>query len=904
MSVCRFQHHVPFRESKLTHFLQFFFCGAGRVSMVVNINQSPSCFDETLNVLKFSALAQKVVVLNSRPPVPDDAPHKSAMELSMIIDEADRRRNVSGRGRKSSLVAWETNLEDVLEGEDGEEWDEEEGEDSVMEGTVLEAGGEEDEEEEEERTMEEEPKADGEAALRLVLEAQIREEVSSEFMELFNTMEKDYSERLEKEREILEERAEKRVEILKNLRAELTCRCLRRTGGEEEEEEERRKRQCDDKEEEKGGPAKKRVVLEEEIWRLHMENDKKEETIVQLRERVEMREEELRRQEEEVEKERTRLEEELRSRQEEVEKERTRLEEELRSRQEEVEELKKEQVLLEQKVQKLTADLDECPGCASLFVSLQSDQKETCRLTKENKALVNGIFQLQTEVTGLQKQLRERTDRTDSLSEQLNTSKTRVQDLESQSEEKANIIKSLTQEVEHLRQEVKEGEGRSSGGVFHATMEQLKKESQAALERSAQKSHQMEELQREKIQLEETLTHSENTCHRLRQELANQKAEFSRQLQSLRAELESEGGALRGRLEEKERQELHGLLSEKQNLLEESLRQMEIVRRELERLKENLQTKEEEEDNLQTKEEENLQTKEEEENLQTKEEEENLQTKEEENLQMKEEEDLQMKEEEEENLQRREEEEENLQKREEEEENLQKREEEEKENLQGREEVEDEGKLSVVEELKQEIQRLQERREEQGRSRRRSREFEAVKREMERLQRLKEERETQTQSMLRSGGRVQQTVPASPLRSNMADRKKTPKTCGRKRKSCEVQDLVFSENKRNRLRGNTRNNKQEQKDGTLQKIGELIHSSPSILSSKAKTIIGLVSGHPVEKETVTAATKPRRGRRKLYKTGVSSPLLDSPHQMSAAAEEKESDHLIIKRQLRSKTCRK
>ncbi|XP_044194461.1 kinesin-like protein KIF20A [Thunnus albacares] len=833
----KFQHHVPFRESKLTHFLQFFFCGAGRVSMVVNINQSPSCFDETLNVLKFSALAQKVVVLNSRPPVPDDAPHKSAMELSMIIDEADRRRNVSGRGRKSSLVAWETNLEDVLEGEDGEEWDEEEGEDSVMEGTVLEAGGEEDEEEEEERTMEEEPKADGEAALRLLLEAQIREEVSSEFMELFNTMEKDYSERLEKEREILEERAEKRVEILKNLRAELTCRCLRRTGGEEEEEEERRKRQCDDKEEEKGGPAKKRVVLEEEIWRLHMENDKKEETIVQLRERVEMREEELRRQEEEVEKERTRLEE---------EKERTKLEEELRSRQEEVEELKKEQVLLEQKVQKLTADLDECPGCASLFVSLQSDQKETCRLTKENKALVNGIFQLQTEVTGLQKQLRERTDRTDSLSEQLNTSKTRVQDLESQSEEKANIIKSLTQEVEHLRQEVKEGEGRSSGGVFHATMEQLKKESQAALERSAQKSHQMEELQREKIQLEETLTHSENTCHRLRQELANQKAEFSRQLQSLRAELESEGGALRGRLEEKERQELHGLLSEKQNLLEESLRQMEIVRRELERLKENLQTKEEEEDNLQTKEEENLQTKEEEENLQTKEEEENLQTKEEE----------------EENLQTKEEEE-NLQT--EEEENLQTKEE---ENL------------------------------------RRSREFEAVKREMERLQRLKEERETQTQSMLRSGGRVQQTVPASPLRSNMADRKKTPKTCGRKRKSCEVQDLVFSENKRNRLRGNTRNNKQEQKDGTLQKIGELIHSSPSILSSKAKTIIGLVSGHPVEKETVTAATKPRRGRRKLYKTGVSSPLLDSPHQMSAAAEEKESDHLIIKRQLRSKTCRK
>lgn len=103
----------------------------------------------------------QVVVLSSRPAVPDDAPHRAAMELSMIIDEADQRRNVSGRGRKSSMVAWDTSLEDVLEDEDGEDWEEEEEEDdeeeSAMEGTVLEAGGEEDEEEAD-RTMEEEQK--------------------------------------------------------------------------------------------------------------------------------------------------------------------------------------------------------------------------------------------------------------------------------------------------------------------------------------------------------------------------------------------------------------------------------------------------------------------------------------------------------------------------------------------------------------------------------------------------------------------------------------------------------------------------------------------------------------------------------------------------------------------------
>lgn len=33
-----------------------------------------------------------------------------------------------------------------------------------------------------------------------------------------------------------------------------------------------------------------------------------------------------------------------------------------------------------------------------MFVSLELEQRETSRLTKENKALVNGIFQLQTEV--------------------------------------------------------------------------------------------------------------------------------------------------------------------------------------------------------------------------------------------------------------------------------------------------------------------------------------------------------------------------------------------------------------------------------------------------------------------------------------------------------------------------
>lgn len=65
MFVCctlRLLQHVPFRESKLTHYLQSFFCGRGKACMIVNINQCASMYDETLNVLKFSAVAQKVLV--------------------------------------------------------------------------------------------------------------------------------------------------------------------------------------------------------------------------------------------------------------------------------------------------------------------------------------------------------------------------------------------------------------------------------------------------------------------------------------------------------------------------------------------------------------------------------------------------------------------------------------------------------------------------------------------------------------------------------------------------------------------------------------------------------------------------------------------------------------------------
>ncbi|KAL0961667.1 hypothetical protein UPYG_G00353000 [Umbra pygmaea] len=53
--------YIPFRESKLTRLFQSIFCGKGRACMIVNISQCASTYDETLHVMRFSAIAKQVV---------------------------------------------------------------------------------------------------------------------------------------------------------------------------------------------------------------------------------------------------------------------------------------------------------------------------------------------------------------------------------------------------------------------------------------------------------------------------------------------------------------------------------------------------------------------------------------------------------------------------------------------------------------------------------------------------------------------------------------------------------------------------------------------------------------------------------------------------------------------------
>ncbi|XP_014821276.1 PREDICTED: kinesin-like protein KIF20B [Calidris pugnax] len=97
----------------------------------------------------------------------------------------------------------------------------------------------------------------------------------------------------------------------------------------------------------------------------------------------------------------------------------------------------------------------------------------------------------------------------------------------------------------------------------------------------------------------------------------------------------------------------------------------------------------------------------------------------------------------------------------------------------------------------------------------------------------------------------------------------------------------------------------KKKDGTLQKIGDFFQSSPTIIHSKAKKLMATLSSpKSAEPERVKEnELKPKRAKRKLYSTDISSPLDIPPSSVFIDQKEKESDHLIIKRRLRSKPAK-
>ncbi|XP_029956987.1 kinesin-like protein KIF20A isoform X2 [Salarias fasciatus] len=166
---------VPFRDSKLTRVLQGFFCGRGISCMVVNINPCASIYDETLQALKFSAIATQLVHGPS-------TKTRVAYILSLL-------REPAARSNDSTLMEDDEDESDI---EDG---------DTTMLNTeaLLQAI---DVLKREVRRQREEKE---------VLEANMREQVVSEMMEVINGMQDGFSETLETQQALIEERYEDKI---------------------------------------------------------------------------------------------------------------------------------------------------------------------------------------------------------------------------------------------------------------------------------------------------------------------------------------------------------------------------------------------------------------------------------------------------------------------------------------------------------------------------------------------------------------------------------------------------------------------------------------------------------------------------------------------------------------------
>ncbi|KFP70322.1 Kinesin-like KIF20B [Acanthisitta chloris] len=221
----KLQQHIPFRESKLTHFLQGFFSGKGKVFMIVNISLCASAYDETLNVLRFSAIAQKVVVMDTSILPQDQSFGQKLAGESLLLDISKMPIP-----RKRATMLWDRTLEDVLECDDDDDEMEEQNNPSREEAAQESEGNE-------VVVGKEEYMVCARATLRisivlveelrnklvtektdkLLLELKIREEVIQEFTNYFAEREIDFKECLSRERAQLEENSEKRLEIFKEL---------------------------------------------------------------------------------------------------------------------------------------------------------------------------------------------------------------------------------------------------------------------------------------------------------------------------------------------------------------------------------------------------------------------------------------------------------------------------------------------------------------------------------------------------------------------------------------------------------------------------------------------------------------------------------------------------------------
>ncbi|XP_062518729.1 kinesin-like protein KIF20A isoform X2 [Corticium candelabrum] len=119
------QRIIPYRESKLTRLLQNFFLNKGSISMIVNVSSDPNMFDETLHVLRFSAVASQVriAVPVNETVVSDDSSEDEDEEFDTLLEEIENLREENLmlkreiRHEKSALQWQELRLRDQFTAE-------------------------------------------------------------------------------------------------------------------------------------------------------------------------------------------------------------------------------------------------------------------------------------------------------------------------------------------------------------------------------------------------------------------------------------------------------------------------------------------------------------------------------------------------------------------------------------------------------------------------------------------------------------------------------------------------------------------------------------------------------------------------------------------------------------------
>ncbi|XP_023255011.1 kinesin-like protein KIF20B, partial [Seriola lalandi dorsalis] len=98
-----------------------------------------------------------------------------------------------------------------------------------------------------------------------------------------------------------------------------------------------------------------------------------------------------------------------------------------------------------------------------------------------------------------------------------------------------------------------------------------------------------------------------------------------------------------------------------------------------------------------------------------------------------------------------------------------------------------------------------------------------------------------------------------------------------------------------------RHDSRSRKEGTLQKIGDFLQSSPTLLGTKAKKMMSLVSGRgDVDSAAASSSSssssslslRAKKNKRKLYRPEISSPMDMPSHPVSDTSTEQRAETWI------------